>query len=36
MARMYEMLSEERGGGTRVFRDYDKARRWAETGVLTR
>lgn len=31
MARMYGLL---RGlGGTRVFRDYDKARRWVETGT---
>ena len=31
MARMYGLL---RGlGGTRVFMDYDKARRWAETGA---
>ena len=28
MARMYEMLREGRGGGMRVFRDYDEARRW--------
>ena len=28
MARMYEMLRESRGGGMRVFRDYDEARRW--------
>ena len=33
MARMYEMLSEARGGGMRVFRDYDEARRWVELGV---
>jgi hypothetical protein len=33
MARMYEMLSEKRGGATRVFRDYDEARRWVELGV---
>lgn len=32
MARMYEMLREERGGATRVFRDYDEAQRWVETG----
>jgi hypothetical protein len=32
MARMYEMLREERGGAPRVFRDYDAARRWVETG----
>jgi hypothetical protein len=30
MARMYEMLREGRGGGMRVFRDYDEARRWVE------
>jgi hypothetical protein len=34
MARMYEILSEKRGGGTRVFREYGEARRWVETGVL--
>ena len=28
MARMYEMLREGRGGGMRVFRDYDEAKRW--------
>jgi hypothetical protein len=28
MARMYEMLREERGGVTRAFRDFDEARRW--------
>ena len=28
MARMYEMLSEGRGGGARVFRDYDEAHLW--------
>ena len=28
MARMYEMLREGRGGGMRVYRDYDEARRW--------
>jgi hypothetical protein len=28
MARMYEMLREERGGVTRAFRDVDEARRW--------
>jgi stage II sporulation SpoAA-like protein len=28
MARMYEMLREGRGGGMRVFRDYEEARRW--------
>jgi hypothetical protein len=33
MARMYDMLSDSRGGATRVFRDYDEARRWVETGV---
>jgi hypothetical protein len=32
MTRMYEMLREERGGAPRVFRDYDAARRWVETG----
>lgn len=31
MARMYELM---RGtGGMRVFRDYDEARRWIETGA---
>jgi hypothetical protein len=33
MARMYEMLRSQRGGATRVFRDFDEARRWVETGV---
>jgi hypothetical protein len=33
MARMYEMLRHERGA-TRVFRDYDEALRWVETGAL--
>lgn len=33
MARMYEMLRTQRGGATRVFRDFDEARRWVETGV---
>jgi hypothetical protein len=28
MARMYEMLREDRGGVTRAFRDFDEARRW--------
>jgi len=28
MARMYEMLREDRGGGTRAFRDFDEAQRW--------
>jgi hypothetical protein len=28
MARMYEMLREDRGGAVRVFRDYEEARRW--------
>ncbi|HEY8152991.1 MAG TPA: hypothetical protein VII72_02565 [Myxococcota bacterium] len=28
MARMYEMLRDERGGVTRAFRDFDEARRW--------
>lgn len=32
MARMYELLAEQRGGGTRVFRDYDEALRWVQTG----
>lgn len=34
MARMYEMLSEGRGGATRAFRDYAEAERWVTTGVL--
>ena len=34
MARMYELLRQNRGGATRVFRDYDEARRWVETGKL--
>jgi hypothetical protein len=33
MARMYELLSEQRGGGPRVFRDYDEALRWVKTGA---
>jgi hypothetical protein len=33
MARMYEQLSEPRGGGPRVFRDYDEALRWVQFGV---
>jgi hypothetical protein len=33
MARMYEMLSEKRGGSARVFRDYREALRWVELGV---
>lgn len=33
MARMYELLREDRGGATRAFRDYDEARRWVETEV---
>jgi hypothetical protein len=33
MARMYEMLSERRGGAARVFRDYAQAQRWVEFGV---
>jgi hypothetical protein len=33
MARMYEMLREDRGGAARVFRDYDEARRWVTTGA---
>ena len=32
MARMYEMLREDRGGATRAFRDYDEARRWVSSG----
>lgn len=32
MARMYEMLRGDQGGGMRVFHDYVEARRWAETG----
>ena len=28
MARMYEMLREDRGGSARAFRDFDEARRW--------
>jgi len=28
MARMYEMLREDHGGGTRAFRDFDEAQRW--------
>lgn len=34
MARMYELLRQERGGSTRVFRDYDEADRWVRAGVL--
>ena len=33
MARMYEILSERRGGGARVFRSYSDALRWLEFGV---
>jgi hypothetical protein len=33
MARMYEMLSERRGGGARVFRSESDALRWLEFGV---
>ncbi len=36
MARMYELLRQNRGGGTRAFRDYDEALRWVETGMLER
>jgi hypothetical protein len=32
MARMYEMRRTNRGGGPRVFRDYDEARRWVTSG----
>jgi hypothetical protein len=32
MARMYEMRRTHRGGGPRVFRDYDEARRWVTSG----
>ena len=28
MARMYEMLREDRGGSARAFRDFDEAPRW--------
>lgn len=34
MARMYEILRDRRGGAIRVFRDYEDAERWVETGVL--
>ena len=34
MARMYELLRQNRGGATRAFRDYDEAQRWVETGKL--
>ena len=30
MARMYELLREQGGGGARVFTDYDEAKRWVE------
>lgn len=33
MARMYESLRQEQGGGTRPFRDYDEARRWLTEGA---
>ena len=33
MARMYELLRGDQGGATRVFRDYEEARRWVETGT---
>ena len=32
MARMYGALREESGGGVRVFRDLDEARRWVSGG----
>jgi hypothetical protein len=32
MARMYGLLRHEGGGDMRIFRDYDEARRWVETG----
>ena len=32
MSRMYGMLRTNRGGGPRVFRDYDEALRWVTTG----
>jgi hypothetical protein len=32
MARMYEMLRDERGGAVRVFRDIGEARRWVTGG----
>ena len=28
LARMYEMLREDRGGAPRAFREFDEARRW--------
>jgi hypothetical protein len=34
MARMYELLRQNRGGATRAFRDYDEAQRWVETGMV--
>jgi len=34
MARMYELLRGERGGGMRVFRDFDEARRWITAPAL--
>ena len=33
MARMYELLSERRGGAARVFRNNSEALRWLEFGV---
>src|SRR5262245_52244187 len=33
MARMYEMLREDRGGAARTFRSYDEAWRWVTAGV---
>jgi hypothetical protein len=33
MARMYETLRSNRGGGARVFRDYEEARRWVTAGT---
>lgn len=32
MARMYELRRHEEGSAARVFRDYDKARRWIASG----
>lgn len=34
MARMYEILRQQKGGSTHVFRDYDQADRWVRTGAL--
>ena len=34
MARIYEALRDRQGGAIRVFRDFEKAKRWVTTGAL--